>query len=227
MSTCWHSNLWRFRYQSLCSVAHWCTAHLICMAPCWYICTHTFYWRLVNTVTSSVGLPSSFALWPDVIWLRVTYTVSLAFPARRCSSIDGLPDSVCVCVCVCGFAAQPEPSGHLVKRGCFMLKGHTHVRLVLKKTLLPPSCFTPSANTNQSFSHIIPQASLLVLPFPSSVFSPPLYTLIQWRNKWVTVRDKLRQRSEEGEICSRVVEQPISVKGNPPLSQRELHLLCK
>lgn len=42
----------------------------------------------------------------------------------------------------------------------------------------------------------------------------------------MTVKDKLRQRSEEGEICSCVVEQPNSVKGNPPLAQRELHLLC-
>lgn len=42
----------------------------------------------------------------------------------------------------------------------------------------------------------------------------------------MTVRDKLRQKSKEGEICSCVVEQPISVKGNPPLAQRELHLLC-
>lgn len=42
----------------------------------------------------------------------------------------------------------------------------------------------------------------------------------------MTVRDKLRQRSKEGEIYSCVVEQPISVKENPPMVQRELHLLC-
>lgn len=96
-----------------------------------------------------------------------------------------------VCVCVCGFAAQPEPSGHLVKRGCFMLKGHTHVRLLLKNSA-PPSWFTPSANTNQSFPHIIPQASLLVLPFFLFCFSPHLFTRRyswetsewQWETSW-------------------------------------------
>lgn len=120
-------------------------------------------------------------------WLHVTYTDSLAFPARQYSSIDGLP----VSVCVCGFAAQPEPSGHLVKRGCFMLKGHTHVRLLLKNSA-PPSWFTPSANTNQSFPHIIPQASLLVLPFFLFCFSPHLFTRWyswetsewQWETSW-------------------------------------------
>lgn len=133
--------------------------------------TH-LYWRLINTVTSSMVL---HPLHSDLtfFWLHVTYTVSLAFPARQYSSIDGLP--VSVCVCVCGFAAQPEPSGHLVKRGCFMLKGHTHVRLLLKNSA-PPSWFTPSANTNQSFPHIIPQASLLVLPFFLFCFSPHLFT---------------------------------------------------
>ena len=132
--------------------------------------------------------------------------------------------SVCVCVCVCGFAAQPEPSGHLVKRGCFMLKGHTHVRLLLKNSAPPELVYSLS---QQLPSHNPTSVSPCPPFFPLLFFSPPLYTLIQWRNMWVTVRDKLRQRSEEGEICSCVVEQPISVKGNPPLSQRELHLLCK
>lgn len=74
--------------------------------------------------------------------------------------------------------------------------------------------------------HIIPQDPLLVLFFWLGAAPIPHPLLIQSRNKWMTVRDKLRQRGKEGEICSCVVEQPICVKGNPPVVQRELHLLC-
>lgn len=127
------------------------------------------------------------------------------------------------------------PSGRLVKRGCFFGRPHPCVSFI--KKLCSPSWFTFSAHTNQCCSHIIlPSgykllAPLLVFPLSSlyllSGTAPaPLFQCCK-QNKWVTVRDKLQKRSEEGEICSCVVEQPVAVKGNPPLAQRELHLLCK
>lgn len=134
---------------------------------------------------------------------------------------------------VCRFAWPPGP---LVKRGRFIWRPRPCESFIKKKKFCSSGLFFLSAHTNQHSSHIIlPSGYKLLTPlllFPLSSLSllsgsgPPLSMLIQWRNKWVTVRDKLRQRSEEGEICSCVVEQPISVKGNPPLAQRELHLLC-
>lgn len=123
------------------------------------------------------------------------------------------------------FLCPAQPSGPLVTCGCFIWKPHPSASFIKKLCLC--SWFNPSANINQQLSHTIPQAPLLVLLyFCFSVPTHPTPLLIQPRNKWMTVRDKLRQRSKEGEICSCVVEQPISVKGNPPLAQRELHLLC-
>lgn len=157
-------------------------------------------------------------------WLHVTYTVSLAFPARQYSSIDGLPVSVCVCVWFCCPAWALWALG---KAWVLHVKRPHPCAPFIKKLCSPQLVYSVSQHKSELPSHNPTSVSPCPPFFPLLFFSPPLYTLIQLRNKWVTVRDKLRQRSEEGEICSCVVERPISVKGNPPLSQRELHLLCK
>lgn len=83
------------------------------------------------------------------------------------------------------FLCQAQPHEHLVKRGCFFGKPHPCASL---KNLCFFSWFSPSANTNQHFSHYLISSS--PCPFSlSRIATPPLWysgetSDWQWETSW-------------------------------------------